>query len=207
MAVGLYAELKLLRRFLLSTLLCALLVAFQVHSIITWQKLLTAICSYAHMRCAVSCMWHLNGLFLFVVLYHRSATGYTAPSDTPLFRHMRKMIGSMEFRTAYSFVPLGSSQDYMIAILCAGHPGGPPGWQFPMPSTRTAGKSGGCHSARRHFKSTATLSRLMYARSDYKVEITSSAAKIANLDNYQLPIIWAIIDGPNSGMPSSHRIR
>ena len=47
-------------------------------------------------------------------------------SDT-LFRHMRKMIGSIEFRTAYSFVPLGSRQDYMIAILCAGHLGGPPG--------------------------------------------------------------------------------
>jgi hypothetical protein len=26
------------------------------------------------------------------------------------------------------------------------------------------------------------------------------------LDNCQLPIIWAIIDGPNSSMPSSHRI-
>jgi len=200
MAVGLYAELKLLRWFLSSTLLCALLVAFQVHSIITWRKLLTAICWYA--LCRVLHVAPKQTVFVCSV-----ASSISNRTSDTLFRHMRKMIGSIEFRTAYSFVPLGSSQHYMIAILCAGHLGGPPGWQFPMPSTRTAGKSGGCHSARRHFKSTATLSRGMYARSDCKVEITSSAAKIANLDNYQLPIIWAIIDGPNSGMPSSHRIR
>ena len=116
--------------FPLSTMLRGPLdiIASQVHSIISllWQKLLTTICIHniAPDRYAMCYILHVTPteLFLFVMPHHGLATGYTCPPKrlpTPLILDTwEREVRSMELRTGYSLAPWGSSQDYMIALLC-----------------------------------------------------------------------------------------
>ena len=189
------------------------IIASQVHSIISllWQKLLTTICIHniAPDRYAMCYILHVTPteLFLFVMPHHGLATGYTCPPKrlpTPLILDTwEREVRSMELRTGYSLAPWGSSQDYMIALMCRA----PWSTRVTVPPCHPRGqrRNGGSHSAAASsLQIHSTSSRGMHivpARWSHHHLVQRS--KIGKWLIWTVPISRAIIDGPKSVMQCS----